>query len=74
MRVADDELDAVADAVVGGEASAAAMKSGLWSIPVTVPVNPSRAAIARVTTPVPQPRSRTAAPGGRSMRLRYASR
>ena len=43
------------------------MKSGLWSTPVTVPAKPSRAAIARVTTPVPQPRSRTAAVRGRSM-------
>ena len=45
------------------------MKSGLWSSPVTLPANPSAAAIARVTTPVPQPRSSTAALRGRSMQL-----
>ena len=69
VRVADDELDAVADAVVGGEPLGGGDEVRALVDPVTVPAKPSRAAIARATTPVPQPRSRTAARGGRSMQL-----
>ena len=74
VRVADDERDTLADAVLGGEPPRGRDE-------VRALVDPGHGAgepVARrdraVTTPVPQPRSSTAAVRGRSSSSRYASR
>ena len=67
VGIAHAELGALADAFVVRQALRPSTNTGLCSMPITRPANPSRPARARVTTPVPQPRSSTWAVGARSI-------
>ncbi len=48
--------------------------AGLASTPITRPPGTTRCAMARVTTPLPQPTSSTIVPGFRSSSVRYSLR